>query len=57
MKLFNILNTNVLPNYTNIFLEGSNIPNQNIEAGLPNITGAMDTDGSGNFYKIPITFN
>ncbi|WP_071595820.1 phage tail protein [Anaeromusa acidaminophila] len=39
--LYNVLGTTVLPDYKNRFLQGSIIPNQILEAGLPNITGKL----------------
>lgn len=48
-ELYNILGKLTLPDYTKRFLEGSNIPGQVIDAGLPNITGLFGY-GNSNFY-------
>ncbi len=49
-ELYYILGTSVIPDCRGKFLEGADVPNQIIEAGLPNIVGSyadrgFDTDG------------
>ena len=58
--MYAILGTNQLPDLRGHFLEGADIGNQIIEAGLPNITGEIGQnentwfegifDADGNFY-------
>ena len=46
-KLYNILGTNVLPDLRGRFLQGANNNlRQNVEAGLPNVTGQFITQGN-----------